>query len=76
MSSFLRGQLAGAYYGEGDIPLEWREKLARRNLIESFADSPSALGQSGRAPFLRPEELHNEVEIAARAGGAGVAVDG
>jgi ADP-ribosyl-[dinitrogen reductase] hydrolase len=32
------GQLAGAYYGEDAIPIDWRGKLARRALIESFAD--------------------------------------
>lgn len=29
------GQLAGAYWGESGIPERWREKLARRDLIES-----------------------------------------
>lgn len=32
------GQLAGAYYGERGIPSSWREKLAKRELIESMAD--------------------------------------
>lgn len=32
------GQIAGAYYGEEAIPQEWRERLARRSLIESFAE--------------------------------------
>ncbi len=32
------GQIAGAYYGEDGIPQGWREKLAQRSLIESFAD--------------------------------------
>lgn len=32
------GQIAGAYYGEHGIPRDWREKLARRSLIESFAE--------------------------------------
>lgn len=32
------GQIAGAYYGEDGIPEDWRRKLARRELIESFAD--------------------------------------
>src|SRR6266851_2304274 len=32
------GQLAGAYYGEDGIPQAWRDKLAQRALIESFAD--------------------------------------
>ena len=34
----IYGQLAGAYYGESSIPVEWRVKLARRELIESYAD--------------------------------------
>ena len=32
------GQLAGAYYGESEIPESWRSKLAFRDLITSFAD--------------------------------------
>jgi ADP-ribosyl-[dinitrogen reductase] hydrolase len=32
------GQLAGAYYGEDGIPQAWRDKLAQRALIESYAD--------------------------------------
>jgi len=32
------GQLAGAFYGEQDIPESWRKKLTLRSLIESFAD--------------------------------------
>jgi ADP-ribosylglycohydrolase len=32
------GQLAGAYYGESEIPESWRSKLAFRELITSFAD--------------------------------------
>jgi ADP-ribosylglycohydrolase len=31
------GQLAGAYYGEESIPKRWLEKLAKRELIASFA---------------------------------------
>jgi ADP-ribosyl-[dinitrogen reductase] hydrolase len=33
------GQLAGAYYGEDEIPEEWRRKLAHVGLIKSLADS-------------------------------------
>ena len=33
------GQLAGAYYGEEEIPADWRGKLARAELIKSFADN-------------------------------------
>ena len=32
------GQLAGAYYGENEIPHRWRERIARRELIERMAD--------------------------------------
>ena len=28
------GQLAGAYWGESGIPLSWRERLAKRDMIE------------------------------------------
>jgi ADP-ribosylglycohydrolase len=46
------GQLAGAYYGEGAIPAEWRERLAQRETIELFADDlfelAGELGRSGR----------------------------
>jgi ADP-ribosyl-[dinitrogen reductase] hydrolase len=31
-------QLAGAFYGESDIPAGWQTKLALRELIESYAD--------------------------------------
>jgi len=37
------GQIAGAYYGAAGIPMEWRTKLARRDLIEQFADKLCAL---------------------------------
>ncbi|MFA5191138.1 MAG: ADP-ribosylglycohydrolase family protein [Verrucomicrobiia bacterium] len=32
------GQLAGVFYGEEEIPVEWRSKLAKRELIESLAE--------------------------------------
>lgn len=32
------GQLAGAYYGEKEIPEKWRNQLAMRQKIEDFAD--------------------------------------
>lgn len=31
------GQLAGAYYGAGEIPAKWLSVLTRRDLIENFA---------------------------------------
>src|SRR5262249_45781170 len=38
------GQIAGAYYGEAGIPASWRSKLAKRELIESFAGKLLELG--------------------------------
>lgn len=32
------GQLAGAYYGEGQIPRQWQKKLAHRLLVEYLAE--------------------------------------
>jgi ADP-ribosylglycohydrolase len=37
------GQRAGAYYGGRAIPQEWRERLALRDVIESYADRLCAL---------------------------------
>lgn len=37
-SGAIYGQLAGAFYGEANIPLEWREKLALRSTIETYAE--------------------------------------
>jgi len=41
----IYGQLAGAFYGADQIPLEWREKLAKRQLLESFAERLWQLAQ-------------------------------
>lgn len=32
------GQLAGAYYGEEQLPAAWFSKLAHRDMIASLAD--------------------------------------
>ena len=42
----LCGQLAGAYWGESGIPAEWREGLARMDMIERALAGllPLALG--------------------------------
>ncbi|HEY9612225.1 ADP-ribosylglycohydrolase family protein, partial [Allocoleopsis sp.] len=40
------GQLAGAFYGAQGIPPSWRDKLAYRDLIESFAEQLFSLTQS------------------------------
>lgn len=36
------GQIAGAYYGESQIPKEWIEKLAKYDLISEIADKLSS----------------------------------
>lgn len=43
------GQLAGAYYGSGGIPAEWREKLARREQIVNLAEQLYAKRRHGAA---------------------------
>jgi ADP-ribosylglycohydrolase len=40
------GQLAGAFYGERQIPAEWLAKLALRTLIEQMADRLCVAAQS------------------------------
>jgi ADP-ribosylglycohydrolase len=44
------GQLAGAYYGEASIPAAWRERLALRDVIESFADRIYRLSRTLGSP--------------------------
>ena len=39
------GQIAGAFYGEENIPASWRNKLAMREKIEQMADSLYLLAQ-------------------------------
>jgi ADP-ribosyl-[dinitrogen reductase] hydrolase len=41
----IYGQLAGAYYGEENIPAEWRAKLAMVDMIISFTDRLYDLAQ-------------------------------
>jgi hypothetical protein len=35
----LHSQLAGAYWGESGIPVEWLEGLARKDLIEPLLET-------------------------------------
>ena len=42
-SGAIYGQLAGAYYGKSEIPVDWLEKLALRSLIEDYAAKLYAL---------------------------------
>ena len=46
------GQLAGAIYGANQIPAEWRERRAMRELLERRADELFALATQG--PALNP----------------------
>jgi len=39
----IYGQLAGAFYGEKELPEEWRSKLAMHDVIKKFADKLFAL---------------------------------
>lgn len=39
------GQLAGTYYGADAIPAEWRERLARKDLIVAYADGLVGCGR-------------------------------
>lgn len=41
------GQIAGAYYGEDGIPVEWRMKLAQGDMIRTMADRLLKTGRDG-----------------------------
>jgi ADP-ribosyl-[dinitrogen reductase] hydrolase len=43
----IYGQLAGAFYGVDGIPESWLDKLARRELIESYAEELYRMAQEG-----------------------------
>lgn len=45
----VHGQLAGAYYGESDIPRKWRETLRFREKIEVYAEGLLSMGPGSRA---------------------------
>ncbi len=45
-SGAIYGQLAGAFYGETGIPVEWREKLSLRSKIETFAENLYHMGKN------------------------------
>ena len=42
----IYGQIAGVYYGEHELPDEWRSKLAMLDVIKKFADKLFALSLS------------------------------
>ncbi len=43
------GQLAGAFYGEEEIPAQWRAQVAERALLESLAEQILGLAQTGES---------------------------
>jgi ADP-ribosyl-[dinitrogen reductase] hydrolase len=52
------GQLAGAYWGETGIPQEWRDSLARKDMIEQAIDGllePSASNEAAGTAFAANE---------------------
>lgn len=50
------GQLAGAFYGEAGIPVEWRERLAKSDLIVSLADQLHDLRGMDADAFEKPRQ--------------------
>jgi hypothetical protein len=54
------GQLAGAYWGESGIPQEWRDGLARLEMIERALQGllGNKEGASSRRSWLRRGPLH------------------
>jgi ADP-ribosylglycohydrolase len=40
------GQLAGAYYGESDLPFDWKSKLALHEVIRRYSEQLFALSQT------------------------------
>jgi ADP-ribosyl-[dinitrogen reductase] hydrolase len=45
----LYGQIAGAFYGVGQIPAEWRAKLALHDFIQEKADQLFAIAETNHA---------------------------
>ena len=43
------GQIAGAYYGESEIPGEWREQVALRSALDGYAEWLARLARLTRA---------------------------
>ena len=50
------GQLAGAFYGETGIPANWRERLAKSDLIVSLADRLHELSDMEGHAFEKPQQ--------------------
>ncbi|MGI9432958.1 MAG: ADP-ribosylglycohydrolase family protein [Myxococcota bacterium] len=49
----ITGQLAGAYYGEEEIPAEWRAKLARGDEIARLAEALGRARSAAPPPLAR-----------------------
>lgn len=43
----IYGQLAGAFYGESGIPVQWRRTLAHKSLLDRFAETLFQLSHGG-----------------------------
>ncbi|HLC01743.1 MAG TPA: ADP-ribosylglycohydrolase family protein [Anaerolineales bacterium] len=56
------GQLAGTYYGVDSIPADWREKIAKRDLILDLADKLHAHAQpEGQGPSSVKTDLKQRI---------------
>jgi ADP-ribosyl-[dinitrogen reductase] hydrolase len=55
------GQLAGAFYGESAIPVEWRSALARKELLDRYAEWVSQL--TFRGHDLTSERMRQAVAM-------------
>ena len=72
----IYGQLAGAFYGESQIPAEWRSKLAKKPLLDRYAELLFQLSFGG-PPHMesRTESIKAEAaRLVQEAGGDAVKV--
>ena len=56
LTAAVYGQLAGAFYGETGIPANWRERLAKSDLIVSLADRLHELSDMEGHAFEKPQQ--------------------
>lgn len=70
------GQLAGAFYGESQIPADWRSKLAKKPLLDRYAELLFQLSFGGPAPMgSRTENIKADAaRLVQEAGGDAVKV--
>lgn len=73
----IYGQLAGAFYGESGIPIEWRQRLTKKPLIDRFAEQLFQLSFSEsplRGARLKQARTHAEQLLASTGGDAAEAI--